>query len=87
MILTVDIGNTNIALGGFEKNNLCFVARIATDTSATDDEYAVRLLSVLSLYGIDKGDVDGAIISSVVPPLNSVMKNAIKIVKKLFHNY
>lgn len=80
MILTVDIGNTNIALGGFRKNSLCFVARIATDTSATDDEYAVRLLSVLSLYGIDRGDVHGAIISSVVPPLNTVMKNAIKTV-------
>ena len=80
MILTVDIGNTNIALGGFDDNELRFVARIATDTSATDDEYAVRLISVLSLYKIDRACIGGAIISSVVPQLNAVMKKAIKTV-------
>lgn len=80
MILTVDIGNTNIALGGFVDDELSFVARISTDTAATDDEYATRLLSVLSLYGIDKKSIGGAIISSVVPQLNTIMRKAIKTV-------
>ncbi len=78
MILTIDIGNTNIVLGGFTDDTLSFVARIATNASKTEDEYATKIGSVLRLHGIDKTTVQGAIIASVVPPLNSVMKEAIK---------
>lgn len=78
MILTIDIGNTNIVLGGFLDDTLSFVARIATNASKTEDEYATKIGSVLRLHGIDKATVQGAIIASVVPPLNSVMKEAIK---------
>ena len=77
MILTVDIGNSNIMFGGFREDALAFAARIATDPAATEDEYAVRILSTLLLHGVDKAEVNGAIIASVVPPLNSVMKKAI----------
>lgn len=80
MILTVDIGNTSISLGGFCAEKLCFVARIATDPSKTEDEYASKILSVLNLHGVKKGDVDGAIVSSVVPPLNSIIKSAINMI-------
>lgn len=78
MILAIDIGNTNIVLGGFTGDTLSFVARIATNASKTEDEYATKIGSVLRLHGIDKATVQGAIIASVVPPLNSVMKQAIK---------
>lgn len=77
MILTVDIGNTNIVFGGFANDKLTFVARIATDISKTEDEYASKIRSVLTLHGVEKAELSGAIISSVVPPLNTVMKKAI----------
>lgn len=78
MILTVDIGNTNIVLGGFLDDNLVFVARMETNTSQTEDEYATKILNILSIHDVKKGDISGAIISSVVPPLNSIIKKAIK---------
>lgn len=77
MILTIDIGNSNIMLGGFSEDALSFVARIATDPSATEDEYAVKILNTLALHGVDKTQIIGAIIASVVPPLNAVMKKAV----------
>ncbi|MBQ4527164.1 MAG: type III pantothenate kinase [Clostridia bacterium] len=80
MILAIDIGNTNIVLGGFIDNRLTFVARIATNAVKTEDEYATKIKSILALHEVDKASVKGAIISSVVPPLNSVMTKAVKIV-------
>ena len=77
MILTIDIGNSNIMLGGFSGDDLSFVARIATDPAATEDEYAVKMLGTLMLHGVDKSQIAGAIIASVVPPLNAVMKKAV----------
>ncbi|MBQ3081829.1 MAG: type III pantothenate kinase [Clostridia bacterium] len=78
MVLTIDIGNTNITLGGFEGDNLKFVARLATVSTKTADEYAVLLLNVLSLHNVEKSQIMGAIISSVVPPLNAAMNKAVK---------
>ncbi len=78
MVLTVDIGNSNITLGGFDSDELCFVAHIASDPSATSDDYAARILGVLGLYKVDLELIDGAIIASVVPQLDSVIKKAVK---------
>ena len=80
MILTIDIGNTNIMLGGFENDELSFVARISTDASQTEDEYASKILNTLAIHNVDKAEIKGAIISSVVPPLNTVMKKAVKFI-------
>ena len=80
MVLAIDIGNTNIAIGGFSGDELDFVARISTDTNSTEDEYAARILSALSLHNVDKSLIDGAIVSSVVPALNRVIKKAIALV-------
>ena len=79
MILTVDIGNTSIALGGFLCDELKFVVRLSTDVTKTEDEYASKIVNVMNLHGVSRENVEGAIISSVVPPLNSVMKHAIKL--------
>ena len=79
MILTIDIGNTSIAIGGFLADELKFVVRLSTDITKTEDEYASKLLNILEIHGVNKKEVDGAIISSVVPPLNTVMKGAIKL--------
>ncbi len=80
MVLTIDIGNTNIVLGGFVNDKLNFVARIATNANKTEDEYATKIRSILAIHNVDKSVIEGAIISSVVPPLNSVMKKAIQFV-------
>ena len=80
MVLTVDIGNTNIVLGGFVDDKLTFVARIATNANKTEDEYATKIKSILALHQVEKAEVRGAIISSVVPPLTRVMADALKMV-------
>lgn len=80
MILTVDIGNTNISLGVFDGDRLAASVRLSTTLSGTRDEYASRLISVLNLHGVRREDVKGAILSSVVPPLNAVLREAIRFV-------
>ena len=79
MIFIVDAGNTNIVLGGFENDKLVFLSRIATQTALTADEYAIKFTDVLKLYGHSVKDIDGAIISSVVTPLTTVLKRAVKL--------
>ena len=80
MVLAIDIGNTHITMGGFSDDELLFVARLATDTLKTEDEYASGILNTLSLHGIERSGVSGAIISSVVPTLNTVMKKAVRLI-------
>lgn len=77
MVLTIDIGNTNIVIGGFLKDKLCFVSRIATNSKKTEDEYAALLSDILNLNNIKLNDIENAIVSSVVPPLNVIIKKAI----------
>ena len=80
MVLTIDIGNSNIIFGGFIGSELKFVARMATDTTRTSDEYASSILNILDLHSVRKEEVKGAIISSVVPPLNRVIKKAVRLI-------
>ena len=78
MLLTIDIGNTNIVFGGYNGDELTFVSRISTNATKTEDEYATKIKSILSLNNIKEAVITGAIISSVVPPLNNVIKKAVK---------
>ncbi len=80
MILTIDIGNTNTVLGGFYDEKLTFISRISTNARKTDAEYATKIKSILALYEVERTEVSGAIISSVVPPLTRTIKNAVKMV-------
>ena len=83
MILAIDIGNSNIVLGCIEKGTILFEARIATDPIKTSDQYCVELKSVLDLFEIRVSDIEGSIISSVVPQVfNSVRTAALKLTKK-----
>jgi len=77
VILTVDVGNTNIVLGGFENDKLKFTSRVATEASKMEDQYAIEFADILRLYGYKPSHFDGAIISTVVPPLIPVLKSAI----------
>ena len=77
MLLTIDIGNTNVTLGSFENGVLNFTARLATENGKTDDQYAVEIKNLLSLYDISPSDIEDAIVSSVVPAVGKSISNAI----------
>ena len=68
MILAIDMGNTNIVIGGIDSTQTYFVERITTDHVKTGLEYAVNIKNILEIHDIDKSRVEGAIMSSVVPP-------------------
>lgn len=74
MILAIDIGNTNIVVGCFDKEEVLFVERVSTDRTKTELEYAISLKNVLEIYDIHPKEIEGGIISSVVPPLTNVLK-------------
>ena len=77
MLLTIDIGNTNITLGLFRDSVLCSTARLATDSRKTSHEYAVLIKDVLSLEGEEVGHIEDCIISSVVPSVASSVMGAV----------
>lgn len=78
MILALDIGNTNIVIGCIDENKTYFVERLRTDALKTELEYALDLKNVLELYGITRDDLEGGIISSVVPPVSSTIRRALE---------
>ena len=81
MLLAVDIGNTNIVLGGIQGHKIVLEVRIATDRNKTSDEYAIEILKVLRLHSIHAQDIEDCILSSVVPPvMNAVRTGLIKII-------
>ena len=80
MLLAIDIGNTNIVIGGIKDDQIVFEARIATDRSKTSDQYAVDIKDILSLFDVKAEDIQDCIISSVVPPVfNSVRTGILKV--------
>ena len=78
MILAVDIGNSNIVIGGVEGNDILFEARLRTDATKTSDEYCIDVKMILEVYEVSPKAVEGAIISSVVPQVLNSIKTAIK---------
>lgn len=78
MILAIDIGNTNIVIGGCENEKVLFMERLTTNHTATEIEYAMILKHILELSDISVSDVKGAIISSVVPSVTDSVRAAIK---------
>lgn len=80
MILAVDVGNTNIVLGCIEDGEILNIFRIRTDAKQTDMEYAIKLREIFAISGIDKGQISGAILSSVVPQLTLALTEAIRLV-------
>lgn len=77
MILAIDIGNTNIVVGGFENDRVCFIERISTNKRSTALEYTVLIKTVLELNGLKDKHLDGGIISSVVPSVTNLVKDAV----------
>ncbi len=78
MVFAIDAGNTNIVLGVYDDGKLVFTSRLSTQASDSEDEYAIAIKNIFELYSICPNEFEGAIISSVVPPLNATLKNALK---------
>ena len=76
MVLAIDVGNTNIVVGGFESGQILFIERISTNKHSTALEYTVLLKTVLELNGISGDSLDGGIISSVVPSVTNLIRQA-----------
>lgn len=83
MILAIDIGNTNIVLGCMEGNECHFIERLSTVRTKTELEYAIDIKNVLDIYHVHREELEGGIISSVVPQITKAVKLAAeKILKK-----
>lgn len=78
MLLVVDIGNTNITLGIYNKDDLIGTIRMTTKMPRTSDEYGIFIISFLHANGISENDIEGVIISSVVPNIMYSFTGSIK---------
>ena len=78
MILTIDIGNSNIVLGGVRDQEIVFEARLRTEPTKTSDQYCVDLKILMEVYGVSNKDIEGTIIASVVPQVLNSMRTAIQ---------
>ena len=77
MILVVDVGNTNITYGVFDGEELKSSFRMMSKTDHTSDEYGIQMLEMMGHNGIDKNDIEGVMIASVVPQVMHALVNAI----------
>ncbi len=78
MILTVDIGNSIISIGGVEGDRVCFDCRIHTDRVKTSDQYCIDLKTLLEIYEIELSSIEGAILASVVPQVQNSFRTAVR---------
>ncbi|MBS6546083.1 MAG: type III pantothenate kinase [Butyricicoccus pullicaecorum] len=78
MLLTIDVGNTNMVFGLFEGKNLVGSFRISTNATSTSDEIGMQILQYYHFLKIDPEKTSAVIIASVVPPAMYSLKNAIR---------
>ena len=78
MVLTIDIGNTNINLGLFQGDMLQMGVRLATERQKTEDQFAASFFQLFQMHNVEPKEIAGTIISSVVPEITSSVKRAIE---------
>ena len=83
MILTIDIGNSNIVFGVYGEDRLLFSSRVKTDPLRTETEYAVLLSNLLAFHDCPAKSLEGAALSSVVPGLTPVLRAAVGLLADL----
>ncbi|MBK9781344.1 MAG: type III pantothenate kinase [Anaerolineales bacterium] len=83
MLLTIDIGNTNLTLGLYEGDTLGAHWRLSTDHNRMPDEYGLQFLGVLQNAGKTLADIQGVSLASVVPPLTGRVVQACREYLKL----
>lgn len=74
MLLAIDVGNTHTVLGLFEGRQLKRHWRVLTEHSRTADEYSVFVWNLTRMAGVSPGEIEGIIVSNVVPPMQSVVE-------------
>lgn len=75
MILTLDIGNTNMKTALFDGTEMRQYWRLSTNRNRTSDEYGMAMMNLMNHYGIDKGEIKGVMMSSVVPQINFTIEH------------
>lgn len=78
MIIAVDIGNSNIVIGGIQDNRILFEARLRTDATKTSDEYSIDLKMIFDIHHVELAQIEGSIIASVVPQVLNSIKTALR---------
>ena len=78
MILTIDVGNTNVVLGCVEDGVVVSRSRLATNTSDLPNDYAMKMRQSFAFDSIDYHEPEGAILSSVVPQVNRAIRSAVR---------
>ena len=78
MILTIDVGNTNVVLGCVENGVVVSRSRLATNTSDLPNDYAMKMRQSFAFDSIDYHEFEGAILSSVVPQVNRAIRSAVR---------
>ena len=78
MILAVDVGNTNLVIGCLEQGEIKNTVRVRTEPGRTAAEYGIELMQLFDFFGIERRGFEGAILSSVVPPVNEPLRQAIE---------
>lgn len=78
MLLAVDVGNSNLLLGLFSGAKLTAHWRLTTSRTQTVDEFGFLLTGLLAQHGLDGKKIDGAIVASVVPPMDAVIRAALE---------
>ena len=78
MLLAIDIGNTNIVVGFVKNGQILRKARMATDPIKTSDQYWIELKNIFGLFEFTSDQIEGIIISSVVPPVLNSCRTAVK---------
>ena len=76
-VLVIDVGNTNITFGVFCKDEIVASFRLMTNNANTSDEYGIKIISLLSNNGVDKNEIEGAMIASVVPNVMYALVNSL----------
>ena len=78
MLLAIDVGNTNMVFGIYDKEKLCGSFRISTNAERTSDELGMQIAQYYHFHGLDRHQTDAVIIASVVPPVMYTLVNAIR---------
>lgn len=78
MILVLDVGNTNIVIGVYDNRELLTEWRLSTQMIRSADEYGIQFVNLFSLANIDKDQIEGVIMSSVVPTIMYSLEHMIR---------
>ena len=78
MLLTIDVGNTNMVFGLYDGDRLRGSFRISTNAERTSDELGMQISQYYHFHGLDRTQTDAVIIASVVPPVMYTLINAIR---------